>query len=57
MDRAVGKNEVGNYNRSWKVTVEVGKFFINSGRTIKDGKLLLQLAKSTEIGNIMREII
>ena len=42
--------EVRNYNWSWKVTEEVGKFWMNFERINEVGKLLLKLGRSMEIG-------
>ena len=52
MDRAVGKFEIKLERMKLEITTEVGIFFIHSGRTIEDGKLLLQLESSTEIGKV-----
>ena len=47
LEKAVGKI------RSWKVTVEVGKFSIKLGRIISVGKLLLQLETGKgELGDL-----
>ena len=47
-----GRTETETFGLKLEITTEVGIFFIHSGRTIEDGKLLLQLESSTEIGKV-----